>query len=120
MNVISMHDVPKKSHAGPLFTGKDVTVQPLVPEGGDYNMSIVNFGKGVRNKFHMHESDQILIVISGKGIVATEHEQRTVTPGDVILFSKGEKHWHGACEDSEFSHIFVTKTGGRNYIQLED
>ena len=50
----------------------------------------------------------------------TEHEQRTVTTGDVILFPKGEKHWHGACEDSEFSHIFITKTGGKNYIQLED
>ncbi|MEJ2135424.1 MAG: cupin domain-containing protein [Desulfofustis sp.] len=83
-------------------------------------MSIVSFGKGVRNKFHMHESDQILIVTSGKGIVATEHEQRTVTVGDVILFPKGEKHWHGACEDSEFAHIFITKTGGQNYIQLED
>ena len=57
---------------------------------------------------------------SGPGIVATEHEQRTVSVGDVILFPKGEKHWHGAAEDSEFSHIFITKTGGRNYIQMED
>jgi len=120
MDVINMNDVPKTPHNAPLFTGEDVTVQPLIPKGGDYNMSIVNFGKGVRNKFHMHESDQILIVTSGKGIVATEHEQRTVTVGDVILFPKGEKHWHGACEDSEFSHVFITKTGGKNYIQLED
>ena len=120
MNIINMGDVPKKSHSGPLFTGDDVTVQPLVPEGGDFNMSIVNFGRGIRNKFHMHESDQILIVTAGKGYVATEHEQRIVTAGDVILFPKGEKHWHGACEDSEFSHIFITRTGGRNYIQLED
>ena len=120
MHVINTNDVPKKPHSSPLFTGNDVTTQPLAPEGGDYNMSIVNFGKGVRNKFHMHESDQILIVTSGKGIVATEHEQRIVTVGDVILFPKGEKHWHGACEDAEFSHIFITKTGGKNYIQLED
>ena len=120
MNVINMNDVPKKTHTGPLFTGEDVTIQPLIPQGGNYNMSIVNFVKGVRNKFRMHESDQILIVTSGEGIVATEHEQRTVTTGDVILFPKGEKHWHGACEDSEFSHIFLTKTGGQNYIQLED
>ena len=120
MKVVTMNEVPKKPHSAPLFTGDDVTAQPLVPEGGDFNMSIVNFGKGIRNKFHMHESDQILIVTSGRGIVATENEQRIVTPGDVILFPKGEKHWHGACEDSEFSHIFITKTGGKNYIQLED
>lgn len=120
MHVVTMNDIDKKPHISPLFTGEDVTVQPLIPEGGDYNMSIVNFGKGVRNKFHMHESDQILIVTAGKGYVATEQEQRTVTVGDVILFPKGEKHWHGACEDSEFSHIFITKTGGNKYIQLED
>ena len=120
MHVVNMKDVPKNPHSSSLFTGEDVTSQPLLPEGGDYNMSIVNFGKGIRNKFHKHESDQILIVTAGKGIVATEHEQRTVTVGDVILFPKGEKHWHGACEDSEFSHIFITKTGGTKYIQLED
>ncbi len=120
MNIISMKDVPKNPRISPLFTGNDVTDQPLIPEGGDYNMSIVNFGRGVRNKFHAHESDQILIVTAGTGIVATEHEQRTVTVGDVILFSKGEKHWHGATKDSEFSHIFITKTGGKQYIQLED
>jgi quercetin dioxygenase-like cupin family protein len=120
MNVVSISDVAKTPLISTLFTGDDVTVQPLVPEGGDYNMSIVNFGKGVRNKFHQHDSDQILIVTSGKGIVATEHEQRTVTVGDVILFPKGEKHWHGAAADSEFSHIFITRTGGRKYIQLED
>ena len=120
MNIVSMKDVPNTPRTSPLFTGTDVSVQPLIPVGGDYNMSIVNFGKGVRNKLHIHESDQILIVTAGTGIVATEHEQRTVTVGDVILFPKGEKHWHGASEDSEFSHIFISKTGGKNYIQLED
>ena len=120
MNIISMKDVPKNPRISTLFTGTDVTDQPLIPAGGDYHMSIVNFGKGVRNKFHIHESDQILIVTAGTGIVATEHEQRTVNVGDVILFSKGEKHWHGATEDSEFSHIFITKVGGKKYIQLED
>lgn len=120
MDVVSMKDVPRSPLETPLFTGKDVSIQPLIGEGGDYNMSIVNFGKGVRNKFHAHECDQILIVTSGTGIVATENEQRTVTVGDVILIPKGEKHWHGASVDSEFSHIFITKTGGKKYIQLED
>ena len=119
MNIVSMNDVPKTPRESPLFTSKEVTVQPLIPEGGDYNMSIVNFGKGVRNKFHVHESDQILIVTAGKGVVATEEEQRLVSVGDVILFPKGEKHWHGATDDSAFSHIYITKTGGKT-TQLED
>jgi quercetin dioxygenase-like cupin family protein len=82
-------------------------------------VAVVNFGKGVRNKFHAHDSEQLLIVTAGRGIVATEKEQRVVTQGDIILFQTGEKHWHGATEDSEFSHIYVTKTGSK-LTQLED
>ena len=82
-------------------------------------MAVVNFGKGVRNKFHTHESDQILIVTAGKGIVATELEQREVTVGDVILFPTGEKHWHGATEDSEFSHVYISRAGQKT-TQVED
>ena len=118
MHVVSMNDVPKTPRETSLFTG-EVTVQPLIPEGGDYNMAVVNFGKGVRNKFHTHESDQILIVTAGKGIVATETEQREVTVGDVILFPTGEKHWHGATEDTKFSHIYISRAGQKTK-QIED
>lgn len=118
MHVVRISDVPETPRETPLFTSA-VTVQPLIPEGGDYNMAVVNFGKGVRNKFHTHESDQILIVTAGKGIVATEHEQREVTVGDVIVFPTGEKHWHGATEDSEFSHIFISRAGQKTR-QVED
>jgi quercetin dioxygenase-like cupin family protein len=113
-----MNDVPKTPRETPLFTG-EVTVQQLIPEGGDYNMAVVNFGKGVRNKLHTHESDQILIVTAGKGLVATETEQREVTVGDVILFPTGEKHWHGATENSEFSHIYISRAGQKTK-QVED
>ena len=119
MKIVNMNQVPKQPHVTPLFTGPDVTAQPLSPEDSEYRMSIVSFGKGTRNKFHIHESDQILIITAGKGIVATENEQREVTVGDVVFFSAGEKHWHGATEDSEFAHIFVSKAGGKT-TQLED
>ena len=82
-------------------------------------MNIISFGKGVRNKFHTHECDQILIVTQGKGYVATENEKREVTVGDIILFPAGEKHWHGATEDSDFAHIYITK-GDSKTTQLED
>ena len=119
MHVAHIHEVPKAPRVSPLFTSKEVTFQALIPEGGDFTMNVVNFGKGVRNRFHIHESDQILIVTAGKGIVATEEEQQVVTEGDIILFPAGEKHWHGATEDSEFSHIYITKGGGKT-TQIED
>jgi quercetin dioxygenase-like cupin family protein len=119
MKVIKMNEVPKKLFGTPLFTGPDVTRQSLVSNSKDLTMNIVNFGKGVRNKFHTHDGDQILLITAGKGIVATEEEKKVVTVGDIVLFPAGEKHWHGATEDSEFSHIVVTKVGVK-MTQIED
>jgi len=119
MRILKMSDVPKEPYVNPLFTGADVTSQDLVSDSKDLRVSIVNFGKGVRNKFHMHDGDQILIISGGKGFVATVKEKKTVMPGEVVLFPAGEKHWHGATPDSEFSHIVITKAGAR-LTQLED
>jgi quercetin dioxygenase-like cupin family protein len=116
MKVVKMNQVSKEPFLNPIFTGSDVTRQALVPDSKDFNVNIVNFGKGVRNKLHTHDSEQMLIVIAGKGIVATEKEQKIVTVGDVILFSAGEKHWHGATGDSEFSHIYVTRLDSKTHI----
>ncbi len=107
MNIVNISQVPKQQSASPLFTGPDLYRQPLSPAGSQFNSAVVTFGPGVRNKFHTHSSDQILIVTSGRGIVATETEQREVTVGDVIFFKAGEVHWHGATPNSEFSHIYV-------------
>ncbi len=108
MKIVKVNQVPAEPGSGTLFTGP-VTRQPVIT--GDMSkqfiVSQVNFSKGVRNKFHVHTSDQILIVTSGQGICATETEEVTVGPGDVILFPAGEKHWHGATQDSAFSHIYV-------------
>ena len=116
MKVVRISQVSKEPFLNPIFTGSDVTRQPLVPDSKDFNVTIVNFGKGVRNKLHTHDGEQILIVTAGKGIVATEKEQKIVTVGDVILFSAGEKHWHGATDDSEFSHIYATRLGSQTHI----
>jgi quercetin dioxygenase-like cupin family protein len=119
MKVVKIANVSRESASNPLFTGTDVTRQPLGLDSKEFTVNVVNFGKGVRNKFHTHDGEQLLIVTAGRGIVATEREKKVVVPGDVILFSAGEKHWHGATEDSEFSHIYVTKAGSK-LTQLED
>lgn len=120
MKIVKMSEVSKEPVDLPLFTGPDVTRQVLVPDSKEYRVNIITFGKGVRNKFHTHDREQILIVTAGRGIVATENEEKVVTEGDVILFPAGEKHWHGATKDSEFSHIFVMRAGGGPPKQLED
>ena len=119
MKVVKMDTVPKEVFIHPIFTGRQVTRQVLLPESKEYEVNIINFGKGVRNKFHAHDFEQILIVTAGKGIIATEKEEKVVTVGDIVLIPAGEKHWHGSGGDSDFSHIFVVRVEDK-IRQLED
>ena len=120
MKVVRTGEVPEVPADSPLMTGGEVTRQNFVEPDASNNFSfaIVNFSRGSRNFFHSHTSDQILIITSGIGIVATDAEQHEVTVGDVILIPAGEKHWHGARKESYMSHITVTEKGSGT-TQLE-
>ncbi len=120
MKIMKIDGTPKTPVTAPLFTGP-VTMQSLVDKdlSKRFHIQQVNFGKSVRNKFHAHNIEQVLIVTEGKGIVATEHEETAVGPGDVIFIPAGEKHWHGAAEGRTFSHLYVMSPESET-TQLED
>jgi len=120
LKVIRVGKIKKEPHSGKLFTGP-VTMQPIIGKelNGDLITAQVNFGPGVRNKFHSHSSEQIPIVTKGKGIVATEKEQKTVAVGNIIYIPPGEKHWHGEAEGYKFSHLYIMSPDSK-MTQLED
>lgn len=120
MKVFKTVQIKKEPSKSPLFTGP-VTTQEVIGTELSKNIFVrqVNFAPGVRNKFHSHSLEQILIVSEGKGIVATDKEEITVGPGDVIYFPAGEKHWHGAAKGSTFSHFYVQSPDSK-MTQLED
>ena len=109
MKIVSIHETAKVPFIHPVFTGPDVTRQELASGSSEFEVTVVNFGKGMRNKFHSHDREQILIVIAGEGIVATKSEAFNVSVGDVIFIPPGEAHWHGATQNGEFSHIFLQR-----------
>ncbi len=121
MKAIRADQVSSEPTDSPLFTGGPVSRQTLLTKDmrSSFNMAIVNFSKGARHKFHSHTSDQVLIVTAGTGIVATEQEELVVGVGHTIHIPAGEKHWHGATKDSEFSHIYFTSADSET-TQLED
>jgi quercetin dioxygenase-like cupin family protein len=121
MKVLKPDKIPAESANSPLFTGGPVTRQPLItPEmSNDFNLAIVNFSAGARNKMHTHSSDQVLFVTAGKGIIATNSHQEVITIGDVVHIPAEEHHWHGATRDSSFSHIALTAKGSTT-TQVEE
>lgn len=113
MKVIKIEDVPEQELTGGMFTGA-VKIKSLVSKetgSKDLSIAIVHFPRGVRNLFHSHSSDQVLYILSGRGIVATEKEEVIAVPSMVFFIPSGEKHWHGATDDSDFTHISILGPG---------
>jgi quercetin dioxygenase-like cupin family protein len=70
---------------------------------------LVTFNPGSKLSFHTHSSEQVLFVTEGKGILATRDKEYVVTPGMIIFIPAGEDHYHGATEDSSFTHLAFYK-----------
>jgi quercetin dioxygenase-like cupin family protein len=99
----------------------EVNFQSLVSSADSHELDLLNvsFSAGARTRPHIHQQDQVLYIIEGRGIVATETERQIVTPGDVILIPRETWHWHGATRTSAMSHISVMKRGQTDWTAEE-
>jgi quercetin dioxygenase-like cupin family protein len=121
MRVVTLTNIPEEplGEATPIagWTGGSVTRtrQTIIPDGDseNYRCSVVNFSQGSTTGWHTHNCDQILVITSGSGIVATETEEHEVTVGDVVQIKAGERHWHGAKADTTMGHITITAVGSQ-------
>ncbi len=101
----------QSSRSGPAdwFTGS-VRIDPLFapPDPARVQGATVTFQPGARTAWHTHPLGQTLVVISGSG--RAQHwggPIEEISPGDVVWFAPGEKHWHGAAPSATMSHIAV-------------
>jgi quercetin dioxygenase-like cupin family protein len=65
----------------------------------------VFFDPGARTIPHTHATDQLLHVIEGEGIVATETDRRIYRAGGMAVIPAGEWHWNGATPASSTCHL---------------
>ena len=75
-------------------------------------ISNVTFEPGCRNNWHIHKASkgggQILICVAGRGYYQEwGKEAKELLPGDIVNVLAGVKHWHGAAQDSWFSHLAI-------------
>ena len=101
----------RPSGKGPTdwFTGT-VRIDPLfqVKEPARAAGNSVTFEPGARTAWHTHPLGQTLIVTAGCGRAQRwEGPVEEIWPGDVITFSPGEKHWHGAAPTTAMTHIAI-------------
>lgn len=119
MQVFNMNRMEKKGAGdNPMFIGEVTTQRMVTPEVSEtMRIGNVNFSPGARTKRHTHESDQVIIVTGGKGILANEDKENEVGVGDVVHVPSGEVHWHGATKNSTFSQISVLLPGENTVLE---
>jgi len=104
------------------FTGT-VRIDPLLdaPAPARVSCASVTFEPGARTAWHTHPLGQTLIVTAGCGWAQRlGGPVEEIHPGDVIFFSPGEKHWHGATATTAITHIAIQeKLDGKAVEWLE-
>ena len=112
MKITRVGSTPSMVGPQDWFTG-NVRVDALFPaDGGRHaNGGVVTFEPGARTRWHTHPAGQTIVITQGVGWIqrdggTVEH----VTPGDVVFFEAGEKHWHGAAPQVGMVHIAITET----------
>ena len=92
----------------------------------EQEMYHVTFHNGARTTLHYHESDQILVATSGKGVVGLikgtkvsdfEIDEKDIIffeeEGDTVYIPANRLHFHGAINGSsgkgDFSHLAIRK-----------
>ncbi|SFS65782.1 cupin domain-containing protein [Paenibacillus sp. BC26] len=91
------------------FTGT-VRIDPLIETADPARVAAasVTFEPGARTAWHTHPLGQTLIVTAGKGRVQRWGGPiEAISPGDVVWFPPGEKHWHGASPTTAMTHIAI-------------
>lgn len=104
------------------FTGAvwmDAAPAGSSPDAGIFR---VLFEPGARTSWHTHPEAQILYVVTGEGLAQKEGEPLVeIGPGDVVCFSPGEKHWHGAAPDTFMIYITINPAansdGGTSWME---
>ena len=100
------------------FTGT-VRIDPLFQASAPARAfgASVTFEPGARTAWHTHPLGQTLIVMTGVGRVQREGGPvEEIRPGDVVWFTPGEKHWHGASPTTGMTHIAIQEALDGRFI----
>jgi len=79
---------------------------------GGLSVSVVHFPPGVLRPWSIHEGDQYVWVLEGRGVIITDDEEIEVEPGTAVYIPAGLKHRHGPSRGHQFTQLSII--GGTN------
>lgn len=104
------------------FTGQ-VWADPVMPTTDGVTINNVFFSPGARTFWHAHGTGQVLHVTAGRGWVCKDGEApQPIRMGDFVWIGPGERHWHGAAEDSYMIHTATSigQTSWQDEVSAQD
>jgi quercetin dioxygenase-like cupin family protein len=118
LHVTKPSDVELSPDQRAIFSGA-VETYALPDERRQYTarVALVAFSPNSRTTWHRHSSDQVLLIVQGRGVVATDEGQSRVEAGDLVLIPAGERHWHGGTVDEGMRHISVLGPGETEVLE---
>ena len=101
------------------FTGRVWRTDFLDP-ADDHSLAglAMSYEPGARSYWHVHDHEQVIVVLYGNGLVSWEglEAPELLGPGDWWHVTPGVPHWHGATRRFPFAHLAVTAGGGTHWL----
>lgn len=117
MRIVRSTDLTTRRTDDAKFTSDVWRSDILTADGDGLRSNQFTYAPGQRSHWHVHEGEQALIVVAGRGLIMWEglDVAEEIGPGDWVHVTPHVRHWHGAMPDSVFVHFAVTATGGTRW-----
>ena len=85
-------------------------VNPQTVGAKKVKVKITEWLPGHVHKKHVHpDQEEVIFVLSGKGMAQTQEEKREIGPGSVVFIGAGEQHMTWNLSDAESLRAIVIK-----------
>lgn len=107
MHIMQAHEAATRAGPGEWFTGS-VWLEQIVEASAPSRLRAIRvyFSAAARTAWHTHPAGQTLQILEGIARVQADGGPvRELSPGDVVTFQAGERHWHGATPGRPMVHL---------------
>jgi quercetin dioxygenase-like cupin family protein len=102
--------IPAELSAARWTGGADVHQVHAALGSEELLLNVVYLAAGARSRPHSHSYEQVLLYLSGTGVVAVDGgEDQRVETMEFVLLPAGVAHMHGATDEGPASHLSIMR-----------